>query len=230
MGPQPNSCGNLRRQSPRHSVPIELQWGHSQTAVETVLVLPENVQSGGFNGATAKQLWKPAVVALGRSDDLGFNGATAKQLWKHVRRPRQGRRRPSASMGPQPNSCGNCASASTADCTGSFNGATAKQLWKRIVLHPVLTKLSQLQWGHSQTAVETCWSRTSRPMVRVCFNGATAKQLWKHKAHNGNMEYLATASMGPQPNSCGNRADRKGCKAAHHASMGPQPNSCGNEL
>ena len=34
MGPQPNSCGN-RGQSKRAAGLCGLQWGHSQTAVET---------------------------------------------------------------------------------------------------------------------------------------------------------------------------------------------------
>ena len=108
MGPQPNSCGNP---------------------------LPERACnrecSTCFNGATAKQLWKQrphrvlAVVTKFR-----FNGATAKQLWKlrnsFLYNPEQ-----KASMGPQPNSCGN------------------SQLYRSV------RPMTRLQWGHSQTAVET---------------------------------------------------------------------------
>ena len=108
MGPQPNSCGNgdITSQWLRE---LWLQWGHSQTAVETPVLklLPE--RDIRFNGATAKQLWKLTVSAVRPAlTTSGFNGATAKQLWKRV---------------------------------GEYLAGAGNLLG--------------LQWGHSQTAVET---------------------------------------------------------------------------
>ena len=62
----------------------ELQWGHSQTAVETnIQSRLDRPPSGGFNGATAKQLWKRSnSPKLNLTAWPSFNGATAKQLWK----------------------------------------------------------------------------------------------------------------------------------------------------
>ena len=181
MGPQPNSCGNPteRRSLSLHSKPLQwghsqtavetwylplhqarsfwwLQWGHSQTAVETRIEFRHvDDVSEGFNGATAKQLWKqPKHARAKMTPPLRFNGATAKQLWKRAR----SRTRRQDDM--------------------SFNGATAKQLWKRAGARRFVLPAGTLQWGHSQTAVET-------PVLV----GAAD---------------LDRASMGPQPNSCGN--------------------------
>ena len=115
-----------------------------------------------------------------------------------------------ASMGPQPNSCGNefIHGANLAVEFG-FNGATAKQLWKHTAKELARRFPIKLQWGHSQTAVETTPRPYTTPRPGTSFNGATAKQLWKLRE----LEHLDTsvdvASMGPQPNSCGNeREDR----------------------
>ena len=206
MGPQPNSCGNDPKQLDGRRSPLVLQWGHSQTAVETTL-----------RRRTARRA------------PSGFNGATAKQLWKRSLSLPTGGCRLRASMGPQPNSCGNASS------------------------HSSCVMLGRLQWGHSQTAVETSFLFTASPRRRAGFNGATAKQLWKRWI----AEVLGDdvlASMGPQPNSCGNSITRvpphhrqRGSLQWGHsqtavetictrraalespiASMGPQPNSCGN--
>ena len=204
MGPQPNSCGNSR--------------GRAHGAALCIC----------FNGATAKQLWKPSQGPRPPGQLSGFNGATAKQLWErplnitpcrcqdslqwghsqtavetsqsrcsvcsisslqwgHSQTAVEtyylgpGRERECcASMGPQPNSCGNPEIAAFAFNSGGFNGATAKQLWKpcrstrdgswwrgfngataKQLWKPpsTLTRTGgdtlPLQWGHSQTAVET---------------------------------------------------------------------------
>ena len=112
MGPQPNSCGNEVEVAVELTGSPLLQWGHSQTAVETGVLVQKDRTPGRFNGATAKQLWKQQYAEhelLGRS----------------------------ASMGPQPNSCGN-------------QEASTTRVRARCLL----------QWGHSQTAVETGRART----------------------------------------------------------------------
>ena len=179
MGPQPNSCGNARdTRSFRPS--SSLQWGHSQTAVET---------------AARSRTWLARIRR--------FNGATAKQLWKHD----------SASE-----------VTTVADGLQWGHSQTAVETswnWRKHI------GSWSLQWGHSQTAVET------RRFLRYsfhgldCFNGATAKQLWKQADAKSGCGRLSSASMGPQPNSCGNRPTC-GCSRPVRASMGPQPNSCGN--
>ena len=83
-----------------------LQWGHSQTAVETVSAPGPHPRQSGFNGATAKQLWKHSSRDRAATRCSRFNGATAKQLWKLV------------TLGV------------LVWQTIRFNGATAKQLWK----------------------------------------------------------------------------------------------------
>ena len=85
-----------------------------------------------------------------------------------------------ASMGPQPNSCGNA---------------------RFLAVMPLPTLL---QWGHSQTAVETSCSRAAAARANPGFNGATAKQLWKRELLGERRLADLLASMGPQPNSCGN--------------------------
>ena len=60
MGPQPNSCGNDWTIIRTPSAGSELQWGHSQTAVETRRPFAAVLAERCFNGATAKQLWKLA--------------------------------------------------------------------------------------------------------------------------------------------------------------------------
>ena len=228
MGPQPNSCGNTATARGRLNS-FALQWGHSQTAVET----------------------EPLPTLLHEILE-GFNGATAKQLWKR-RDPRRRGIQTAASMGPQPNSCGNNRSRKPPTrATASFNGATAKQLWKPICTpRPALRVRSfngatakqlwkqphpsprnrireQLQWGHSQTAVETNPPVWGFVLLRRLQWGhsqtavETRHRRWGRPGERG-------ASMGPQPNSCGNavRRQRRGRRQA--ASMGPQPNSCGNQ-
>ena len=180
-----------------------------------------------FNGATAKQLWKrpcsdaatidrlasmgPQPNSCGNTSPAGiscrppvrFNGATAKQLWKRGIADCEDAAR-YASMGPQPNSCGNFEPETPAPPPQlRFNGATAKQLWKRPLGRQPVARTSRLQWGHSQTAVET--------------NDILVEPVKIH-----------VASMGPQPNSCGNTTIPAAQDGRHHASMGPQPNSCGN--
>ena len=182
MGPQPNSCGNMLSISSRSSA-VALQWGHSQTAVETWCEWLKNGKDEwtGFNGATAKQLWKHDFQGEKNAEQNCFNGATAKQLWKrgqlrncrvilwlqwgHSQTAVETRSASasaiilnhSASMGPQPNSCGNA-------LIGAAIGAASEKL----------------QWGHSQTAVETNRD-TFHGGNGISFNGATAKQLWKHE-------------------------------------------------
>ena len=133
-----------------------------------------------FNGATAKQLWKQEMGGRRHSALSSFNGATAKQLWKRTQRK----------SGAQP--------------SWRFNGATAKQLWKphRGEVDAVLIR-GQLQWGHSQTAVETRF---------LSGHGASHLPLqWGHSqtaVETGtrvlDLDIGTHASMGPQPNSCGN--------------------------
>ena len=134
-----------------------------------------------------------------------FNGATAKQLWK--RRPgRASPRDRTASMGPQPNSCGNGQWSVAAGVvigrlqwghsqTAVETSGPMYRLWGR----------AELQWGHSQTAVETALSQAKRQSTER-FNGATAKQLWKLRKKAPNPNDQIPASMGPQPNSCGNNS------------------------
>ena len=278
-----------------------LQWGHSQTAVETCHKRFKPSKFLRFNGATAKQLWKPISSNTTRPPERrlqwghsqtavetepndaanrvasprSFNGATAKQLWKqHASDVRK--RLSLASMGPQPNSCGNQAAAldvlrsliasmgpqpnscgnkpsglrvlarivgfngATAKQLwkhirhirgrlgwNGFNGATAKQLWKRGCPLREATGGGRLQWGHSQTAVETPRPVLPLPPQTSRFNGATAKQLWKLILAVPILR-ARPASMGPQPNSCGNINGHEKIARARKASMGPQPNSCGN--
>ena len=229
MGPQPNSCGNpCARQ--RRSYPTSASMGPQPNScgnhLDPASARPNEVR---FNGATAKQLWK-------RSD-------AAPYIIK-----------PTASMGPQPNSCGNARAGSwPRSRSRCFNGATAKQLWKHPKTAEVARETAWLQWGHSQTAVET------------------------RDPNTYSLLDTGVASMGPQPNSCGNQERhakaarqrvtlqwghsqtavettasppdvrggsglqwghsqtavetqplRRYQRAFRRASMGPQPNSCGN--
>ena len=207
-----------------------LQWGHSQTAVETRKHLQRGCGRGAcFNGATAKQLWKLVAPEPEPSDDLllqwghsqtavetsygisldprsvGFNGATAKQLWKLLNYLYHDLKETYASMGPQPNSCGNVTNAfcdkvsrpqasmghsQTAVETRSAErplnsgskasmGPQPNSCGNRSTATARRIPLRPLQWGHSQTAVETSETSYVGYTPLIGFNGATAKQLWK---------------------------------------------------
>ena len=205
MGPQPNSCGNhlgrawlfggrmlqwghsqtaveTRKSRSPHSALQRLQWGHSQTAVETDQESKLIVWGARASMGPQPNSCGNAYMTLVPSSSVpGFNGATAKQLWKPIAEMELGRR------------------------SSRFNGATAKQLWKHNGNRRLILNEPSLQWGHSQTAVET--------------RGARDRAVVGHEA-----------SMGPQPNSCGNvyARTRTGRLRVAPASMGPQPNSCGN--
>ena len=181
MGPQPNSCGNEHSVSVGPAAEWRLQWGHSQTAVETVELTEAQLDSlAELQWGHSQTAVETAIVVDGPITPPSFNGATAKQLWKRsvsrVLCPGQY----TASMGPQPNSCGNQLNGNILfDTSVCFNGATAKQLWKRTFADDTGGSGPLLQWGHSQTAVETRFHRDWVPVGQPSFNGATAKQLWK---------------------------------------------------
>ena len=181
MGPQPNSCGNVPATcEPSRKWTRRLQWGHSQTAVETRVAFIEGL-------ALLETLqWGHSQTAVETTLAVSNKGG-----------------RVDASMGPQPNSCGN----GIALITGSL--------------------FATLQWGHSQTAVETHARGSAHRADNPCFNGATAKQLWKPPGPCLVIRWQ-DASMGPQPNSCGNPEISIAALSTAKASMGPQPNSCGN--
>ena len=177
MGPQPNSCGNEMAEGFDIDGVKWLQWGHSQTAVETGRFDIVRWQNVRFNGATAKQLWKLGLDALA--------DPRIRLQWGH-------------SQTAVETTCG-------------------LRPWKGGCW---------LQWGHSQTAVETEYVERDA-LTRMRFNGATAKQLWKPVSTVPWARHLG-ASMGPQPNSCGNMPSVSPTSTVCDASMGPQPNSCGN--
>ena len=205
MGPQPNSCGNTLAARAGRASPW-LQWGHSQTAVETDC---EGSQS--LAGPSALQWGHSQTAVETRPSHL-------EQDIFHL-----------ASMGPQPNSCGNMPRPVNRIAAPSrFNGATAKQLWKRrhnlSVVERIVASMGPqpnscgnasaeiaarkghtLQWGHSQTAVET--DRVGRQTRADHFglqwgHSQTAVETCRRVPGRG--WESPRASMGPQPNSCGN--------------------------
>ena len=150
---------------------------------------PVIVFASSFNGATAKQLWKQTPLYGDLYFCDGFNGATAKQLWK--RGIDGGVDQESVEL--------QWGHSQTAVETRS--GVSVEGVGK------------QLQWGHSQTAVETSASVGCRDWYFSRFNGATAKQLWK-PLYGPRSPRVRQASMGPQPNSCGNTPCAPACRAA----------------
>ena len=129
MGPQPNSCGNDAAGEVTTTA-SGLQWGHSQTAVETQYRPPPKQPPASFNGATAKQLWKPG------QHSAGANAAHA-------------------SMGPQPNSCGNTAMPATRAELVTLQWGHSQTAVETNLAGWCRAPSRRLQWGHSQTAVET---------------------------------------------------------------------------
>ena len=214
MGPSPESDGNDLFISSRQPEAKRLQWGRRPRATEIGLrkheptIFPrgfngavarerrKSPRRGGadvadrcFNGAVARERRKSRTAAAGRAPGASrFNGAVARERRKscqHAERVGAS----DASMGPSPESDGNGKGrrAHATDCKG-FNGAVARERRKSffIAWH---RRQQRLQWGRRPRATEI------------------------RKSSEAIQGYLQ-ASMGPSPESDGNRRNNSPTNAS----------------
>ena len=162
------------------STVFRLQWGHRLSAMETIGSWSAQPACASFNGATAFRRWKLAVKERWEAEEARLQWGhrlsameTRIQLCaKHLLLvPSMGpppfgdgnpaRRLPPLvlafpSMGPPPFGDGNSDYVSDATLNNaSFNGATAFRRWKRPVSFWAACPVSNLQWGHRLSAMET---------------------------------------------------------------------------
>ena len=205
MGPQPNSCGNRPR----------------SRAICHV--------GRCFNGATAKQLWKPGTSCRHSSSPCGLQWGHSQTAVETCNPQFGGLLQDVASMGPQPNSCGNPQRHDLGiRLVSRLQWGHSQTAVETIALSRSRAGDLQLQWGHSQTAVETppaCRYRVLADLGLQWGHSQTAVETTRRVSWQSE---IPSASMGPQPNSCGNTAPVGGTGNLAVASMGPQPNSCGN--
>ena len=89
MGPRSLKRGNPYSGKPTVLIPIELQWGHALSSVETRAreLTREAARLYASMGPRSLKRGNRAVVPLRIAGRVRFNGATLSQAWKHTRRP-----------------------------------------------------------------------------------------------------------------------------------------------
>ncbi len=181
MGPPSFGGGNLCKQKNEINETVELQWGHRLSAVETIIEVVVT------SPPSAMLQWGHRLSAV---ETYHGNQASAAVC--------------DASMGPPSFGGGNSPIGSaSANGSHSFNGATVFRRWKLPDWLGQREWVTQLQWGHRLSAVETAdLEADEQPsgdasmgppsfgggnrlasglaFVKICsFNGATAERRWK---------------------------------------------------
>ena len=177
---RPWKLPRIQRASP---LPDRLQWSHSLSAMETVLVdgdFPDDVlpsmEPQPFGHGNAANLWRGAAGPHGPSmEPQPFGHGNAANLWRGAAGPHgpsmepqpfghgnwfnaeaEAERLADPSMEPQPFGHGNN-SGPTKESPGfpAFNGATAFRPWKQFRADKRIAGIPCLQWSHSLSAMET---------------------------------------------------------------------------